>query len=248
MQILCLFNQNQTPRSDSANLEPSEPIFYPQILEPRFAECRDRTGDGCSPKEPVTPAQPPCVCMKRSATAGATWDSVPRCVAPAGSTQPLAVHHRGSGTTVLHFNLNGTVHQVTSTDGGQHWGAPGSLAAALGPGCAGANAGPGRGVQLSAAAGPHAGRLVMVGWDQKYPSPTRHDCVWHSDTAGANWTVSSTPLPMMNEAQVGFLSRLVLCGRTLNATGHSPVTLARCGESTFLFKERSVTVGRSRPS
>ena len=35
VQILCLFSQNQTPRSDSANLEPSEPIFYPQILEPR---------------------------------------------------------------------------------------------------------------------------------------------------------------------------------------------------------------------
>ena len=35
VQILCLFNQNQTPRSDSANLEPSEPIFCPHILEPR---------------------------------------------------------------------------------------------------------------------------------------------------------------------------------------------------------------------
>ena len=33
----CAFStKNQTPRSDSANLEPSEPIFYPQILEPRF--------------------------------------------------------------------------------------------------------------------------------------------------------------------------------------------------------------------
>ena len=27
VQILCIFNQKQTPRSDSANLEPSEPIF-----------------------------------------------------------------------------------------------------------------------------------------------------------------------------------------------------------------------------
>ena len=26
------FNENQTPRSDSVNLEPSEPIFCPQIL------------------------------------------------------------------------------------------------------------------------------------------------------------------------------------------------------------------------
>ena len=33
--IPCLFNQHQTPRSDSANLEPSEPLFCPQILEPR---------------------------------------------------------------------------------------------------------------------------------------------------------------------------------------------------------------------
>ena len=35
-QILYLFNQNRTPRSDSANLEPSESIFCPQILEPRY--------------------------------------------------------------------------------------------------------------------------------------------------------------------------------------------------------------------
>ena len=31
------FGQKQTPRSDSANLEISEPIFNPQILEPRLA-------------------------------------------------------------------------------------------------------------------------------------------------------------------------------------------------------------------
>ena len=31
VQIPCLFSQNQTPRSDTANLEPSEPIFCPQI-------------------------------------------------------------------------------------------------------------------------------------------------------------------------------------------------------------------------
>ena len=35
VQIRYLFNQNQTPHSDSANLEPSEPILCPQILEPR---------------------------------------------------------------------------------------------------------------------------------------------------------------------------------------------------------------------
>ena len=36
VQIRCLFSQNQTPRSDSTNLELSEPIFYPQMLEPRL--------------------------------------------------------------------------------------------------------------------------------------------------------------------------------------------------------------------
>ena len=41
VQILCLFSQNQTPRSDSANLEPSEPIFCPQILG---AQVPNRTG------------------------------------------------------------------------------------------------------------------------------------------------------------------------------------------------------------
>ena len=29
VQILCLFSQNQTPRSHSTNLETPEPIFYP---------------------------------------------------------------------------------------------------------------------------------------------------------------------------------------------------------------------------
>ena len=32
---LCPFSQNQTPRSNSANLEPSEPIFCPQTVVPR---------------------------------------------------------------------------------------------------------------------------------------------------------------------------------------------------------------------
>ena len=36
VQIQYIFNQKQTPRSDSANLETSEPIFCPRILEPRF--------------------------------------------------------------------------------------------------------------------------------------------------------------------------------------------------------------------
>ena len=36
VQILYIFNEKQTPRFDSANLEPSEPIFCPQILEPRL--------------------------------------------------------------------------------------------------------------------------------------------------------------------------------------------------------------------
>ena len=172
-----------------------------------FAECRDRTGDGCVPEHPIAAAQPKCVCMKRSLDGGTSWDAAPRCVAPAGSDQPLAVFHSATNTVVLHFNLgrfnvNSTVHQVTSTDNGEHWGAPRSLAAALGPNCASANAGPGRGVQLSSAAAPHAGRLVMVGWDRAYPDPQRHDCVWYSDNAGADWQVSETTIPMMNEAQV----------------------------------------------
>ena len=35
VQMPYLFHENQTPRSDAANLEPSEPVFCPQILEPR---------------------------------------------------------------------------------------------------------------------------------------------------------------------------------------------------------------------
>lgn len=112
----------------------------------------------------------------------------------------LAVFHRASGTTVLHFNLNKTVHQVTSADNGLSWGEARSLAAELTPLCASANAGPGRGVQLST--GAHAARLVMVGWDKKYPAPDRHDCVWYSDDAGGHWAPSQTPIPEMNEAQV----------------------------------------------
>ena len=45
MQILCLFNRNQTPRSDSVNLEPSEPIFCPQIMGPRHCPTRELAGD-----------------------------------------------------------------------------------------------------------------------------------------------------------------------------------------------------------
>jgi sialidase-1 len=165
-----------------------------------FAECRDRVGDGCVPENPIVPTAPACVCMKRSTTNGSTWDASPHCVAPAGSNQPLAVFHRPSGTTVLHFNWNRTVHQMTSTDNGLTWRAPRSLAVSLTPLCASANAGPGRGVQL--AKGPHAGRLVMVGWDKKYPAPDRHDCVWYSDDGGSSWTISQTPIPEMNEAQV----------------------------------------------
>lgn len=172
-----------------------------------FAECRDHTGDGCVPEHPIAAKQPKCVCMKRSLDGGTSWDAVPRCVAPAGSDQPQAVYHSATNTVVLHFNLgrwgvNSTVYQVTSSDNGEHWGAPRSLAAELGPNCASANAGPGRGVQLSAAAGPHAGRLVMVGWNRAYPDPHRHDCIWYSDSAGTEWQVSETVIPMMNEAQV----------------------------------------------
>lgn len=172
-----------------------------------FAECRVHTGDGCVPEHPIAATQPKCVCMKRSLDGGMSWDAAPRCVAPAGSDQPQAVYHSATNTVVLHFNLgrwgvNDTVYQVTSKDNGQHWGEPRSLAAELGPNCASANAGPGRGVQLSANAGPHAGRLVMVGWDRAYPDPQRHDCIWYSDNAGAKWQVSETVIPMMNEAQV----------------------------------------------
>ena len=36
VQLPYIFHEKQTPCSDSANLEPSEPVFCPQILEPRF--------------------------------------------------------------------------------------------------------------------------------------------------------------------------------------------------------------------
>ena len=36
VQILYLFHENQTPRSDSANCVPLEPMFCPQIPEPRW--------------------------------------------------------------------------------------------------------------------------------------------------------------------------------------------------------------------
>ena len=48
VQILCLFNQNRTPRSDSANLEPSEP----QIMEPRHGLPRVQLNMDWAPKRP----------------------------------------------------------------------------------------------------------------------------------------------------------------------------------------------------
>ena len=64
-----------------------------------FAECRDRTGDGCVPEKPLTQTQPACVCMKRSRTNGSSWDAAPRCVAPPGSDQPLGTALR---TAIFH--------------------------------------------------------------------------------------------------------------------------------------------------
>ena len=48
VQILYPFNQKQAPRFDSTNLEPPEPIFYPQLLEPRHTQraLAERKGTG----------------------------------------------------------------------------------------------------------------------------------------------------------------------------------------------------------
>ena len=84
---------------------------------------------------------------------------------------------------------------------GLSWSEPRSLEKELGSKCRSANAGPGRGMQLSTAA-KTPGRIVMVGWDKAYPAPDRHDCVWYSDSAGEEWKLSETLIPDMNEAQV----------------------------------------------
>ena len=174
-----------------------------------FAECRDRVGDGCVPKHPIQTHKRGCVCMKRSTDGGMTWSTNATCIGTPGSTQPLAVFDAVASRVVLHFNDgdNHTVFQRTSDDDGVTWSAATPLQRFLGIACARAHAGPGRGLQLSAHAGSSgetsfAGRLVMVGWVDAYPKPSRHDCVWYSDDHAVTWTVSRTTIPLMNEAQV----------------------------------------------
>ena len=59
VQIPYLFNQTQTPRSDSANLEPSEPILCPQILELRYAPKRSQSTISYPPRTPQRPTVGP---------------------------------------------------------------------------------------------------------------------------------------------------------------------------------------------
>ena len=105
---------------------------------------------------------------------------------------------------VLHFNgADSVVQQVTSADNGKHWSSITEIGkSVLAPTCdPSTHAGPGRGLQLSASSAA-PGRLLMVGWDGKYPDPKRRDCVWYSDDHSKTWKLSSTTIPLMNEAQI----------------------------------------------
>ena len=88
VQIPYIFHENQTPRSDSANLVTLEPIFCPQFLEPRSpATPNSATGSGtaCAAKDPKSRHTSGCAAksMRRIRRCAQQW--VP-CVARLGGS------------------------------------------------------------------------------------------------------------------------------------------------------------------
>jgi sialidase-1 len=141
--------------------------------------------------------------MKRSTDDGKTWSKLETIVEDA--SQPEPVYDAVRQNLILSYNVHGgasILHhanwQTTSADDGRSWGPPRRIDTEWPAGVQGAAAGPGVGLQLSAA-NPYApDRLLFIG----HRGPYVEDFVWHSDDGGATYHISNSSLLDMDEAQL----------------------------------------------
>jgi sialidase-1 len=198
-----------------------------------FAECRNRTGDGCIPttKSHTTADKLASVtagiCYKSSSDDGATWSEIKQVVP--GATQPTVACNTDSHL-LLQYNVGTENKAVLSIDNGATWGPPYTVH--LG-GNDWAYVGPGRGLVLTSEKSPNPGRILLIGHHGAY----EYDLVWYSDDAGQTYTVSETVLPKMDEAQLVELSdgRIManMRNKHLNSCDCRAVAISSDGGKTF---------------
>ncbi|GMH62458.1 hypothetical protein TrST_g13568 [Triparma strigata] len=160
------------------------------------------------------------IAHRRSFDGGLTWEDEARWVVDNTPTDPndptsnvggniVVVYDEAESKIILHFvrgvNGNGDCvpgnsnWEVVSFDDGKTWSEPRNINEFLGD-FVGVLPGPGTGIQIKN--GDFKGRLVMPG---HYGTAYREygaDIVYWSDDGGKTWTVTTTPLPLMDEDTV----------------------------------------------
>ena len=198
-----------------------------------FAECRQRTGDGCLPGN-YRAGGSRDVCVRRSTDFGASWS--PLVVIAKDSGQDTAVYDAVRKQVIVQVLGPEGNGQVISTDLGLNWSAPQSLVPVHGSApLPRSSTGPGVGIQLSQT-NPHApGRLLFIGHAGAYVQ----DYVWYSDDGGKSYALSKThsgnSLPKMDEAQLVELGNgNVLANMRNHEKGHERgIALSTDGGATF---------------
>jgi sialidase-1 len=189
--------------------------------------------------------------FRRSTDNGTTWSPTAEIYGRAlthdqGAGNPAIVFDAVTSTIVLHGSVNApgfcnpnlwSFHIDDGGSDGAAWSAPRNISGSLGA-FAGATPGPGTGAQVPAGA-PHAGRLVIPAHWGAY----RDVVSWFSDDHGATWTLTSTPLPGLDEVVVAALpsGELLLNARTdhLNASCDCrAVTTSSDGGATWALPVR----------
>jgi len=160
-----------------------------------FAECRMFADHACAPtgvaSENVGDVD---ICMRTSSDTGETWG--PLSIVIENAASPTAVFNAEQELLVLAYNSGGHNQLATSRDIGESWTKTGPIDTDWGN-ATNTMTGPGTAIILSAQ-NPHApGRILFIGHHGDY----QEDYVWYSDAAG-KYTVSKTPLPLMDEGQL----------------------------------------------